>query len=112
MQLRLIAGAAQLSGDKIAGAMDVGAVPVHIEVEPVVDGRVDPAHLAQMDGGGDIFRLHMESRRVGLSHLPGHPDGRMGQGEGREKVDNFRPLDCLPDDGLVHLGKGHALGTN
>ena len=28
VQLRLIAGAAQFPGDKIAGAMDVGAVPV------------------------------------------------------------------------------------
>ena len=36
----------------------------------------------------------------------------MGQGKGREKVDDVGPLDCLPDDGLVHLGEGHALGTD
>ena len=92
--------------------MDVGAVPIHIEVEPVVNGRVDPAHLAQMDRRGDIFRLYMERRRVGLPHLPGHPDGRMGQGEGREEMDDLRPLYRLPDDSLVHLGEGHALGTD
>ena len=60
---------AELVGDHVAGAVDVGEAVEKGIPEAVVDKVVGPPAVAHVEGKGDVLRLAVESRRVRDSQL-------------------------------------------
>ena len=90
----------------------MGAPAVNIPAKPAINQAVDRPRLAQVDGGCDILRLDVESRRVGNSHLPTEADAVVAERKRGQKMHHIGPLERLPQQGVVGLCKGHPLRGN
>ena len=80
-ELVLVAVLFQLICDKFAGAMHIFAIFVYVMAEPAVDSLVYELQMPHMDGGRDVFRLHVKSGCKRLSLLAGNFDYVVGQSE-------------------------------
>ena len=67
MEFRRIAVKAELVGNHIAGAVDMGKPVVEHIPKPIIKPVIGGFIIAQMEGKGDIFRLAVKRRRMGHS---------------------------------------------
>ena len=110
MELGAVAVPFQLAGDKTARAVDMGEAVVKRIFKIAVNAVVHRPRFSEADGGGDVFRLHMEGGRVRNSHFLRDAQPAPGKGEGHGKMDDVRPGDRFPQGGAAGLCKGHPLG--
>ena len=105
----MITTGAEFAGNKIAGTVDMTAVAVDIKMEPVINGIIHKISSAQMDGGGNILRLHVKGTCKGHTIETGHFYGYMGKGERREDVYQIGPHKGIANGFPVHFCKYHSL---
>ncbi len=106
---RGIAVLAELIGNHVAGAVDVGETVEKGVPKLGVDKVVHPFAVAHVEGEGDVLRLAVECRRVRDAQALHMLEAHDGQGGGHHEVDHVRPGRRLLENMLVGNGQAHPL---
>ena len=109
MQLGGVAVLAQLLGDHVAGAVDMGKAIVKAVPEPVVQKVIGPLAVAQVQRERDVFRLAVERGRMGNPQLFHMLEARHRQRGGHHEVHHIRPGRRLFKHMPVGNSQAHAL---